>query len=285
MEQVSRPWTHRLLLTAVAVAIIAAAVIVMKMNDTWRTQGAPSGGGGACSDRRGAGASRLAWRRFGRADARSRLSAAGRATVLLPAAVFLFSQRGRVIARPAGPGPSSERWWPSPTDSNTPGNRKPSGRRRRLAATAEGPFAADDSRLRNPGRDRPRGWASPSRGGWGTVWVSSLIQRCWPMMRTSPPDRGRGRARLIIPTSPRATRSEHQDNLTSRGVSSRVVPLKNISRPTPAGHGGGEAHRTLALALQHAHEEKIVHRDLKPANICVEVETRGRNQTALTAVL
>lgn len=45
-----------------------------------------------------------------------------------------------------------------------------------------------------------------------------------------------------------------------------------VSDPQPADRSA-ELVRTLALAVQHAHEQKVVHRDLKPANILLESST------------
>jgi serine/threonine protein kinase len=42
-------------------------------------------------------------------------------------------------------------------------------------------------------------------------------------------------------------------------------------RPQPAAKAA-EIVRTLALAIQHAHEHQIIHRDLKPANVLLEVD-------------
>ncbi len=54
-------------------------------------------------------------------------------------------------------------------------------------------------------------------------------------------------------------------------------------QPLPA-EDGAELVRSLAIAIQHAHEQKVVHRDLKPANILLQVDLTQRRQDAKTSL-
>jgi hypothetical protein len=101
VEKVSRPVDLflRVLLTFAAVAVIACAVLIMiKMNETWKSQGGRylvAVGAFVLLIGVDSQLSRLAWRRFlaGMTPAAGYQQRASRATILLVfAGVFLFSQ-------------------------------------------------------------------------------------------------------------------------------------------------------------------------------------------------
>jgi serine/threonine protein kinase len=190
--------------------------------------------------------------------------------------------------------------WPA-----SPGSCPPSSpgmpddaRERRDHAMSEQPTTGD---WPAPGGAELGGWpvlpgyqilAELGRGGMGVVykaWQESLKRLvALKMIRAGAPASPEERYRFHIEAAA-AARLRHPNVVSIYEVGEHAgqpyfamelleggsLHTRLAGRPQPARQAAALV-RTLALAVQHAHEQKIVHRDLKPANILLSPNPKSQ---------